>query len=111
MQWIQSQETSTAWRVIEDTDRALLLIPVDGAEPGFVISQSDGEFEILICDPEDIDALGPFDTLAEALENLTYWLSLPARTVALTPESANFRGLSAVVCPASMIAPVAKTGS
>jgi hypothetical protein len=81
-QWIHASigglpGVPNAWRLIEDTDRSLLLIPIGGPEPGFVITATGGEYEVMICAPDDIDELGPFRSLEEALAGITSWLTLP----------------------------------
>ncbi len=68
-----------SWRLIEDTDRALLLIPVGGPEPGFVITPCNGEYEVMVCEPDDVDEIGPFCSLGEALAGIASWLKLPAK--------------------------------
>jgi hypothetical protein len=108
--WIQASAPGSpaSWRLIEDSDRSLLLIPLGGPEPGFVITLCAGEYEVMICEPDDIDELGPFGSLSEALDGITNWLALPSRdlTEDLPPaatDMAHFRPSFALPCPAGQI--------
>ena len=69
------------WHIYRDTDGTILLVPPSDPEPGFAISFVDGEYAVLICDPDDMDELGAFETLEAALAGISHWLDLPARMV------------------------------
>jgi hypothetical protein len=68
------------WHAEVDDDGSIYLILKDVPEPAFAVVPEPDGFEVLICDPEDMDTLGPFDTLAAALAGITKWLSWPSRS-------------------------------
>jgi hypothetical protein len=82
----------TTWRVFEDDDGVVLVIPTyDAREPGFAITITQaGDYIVLVCDPEDVDELGPFNTLKEALAGISYWLALPRRMIEWQQSLPNF---------------------
>jgi hypothetical protein len=66
-----------SWRLMVDDDGTIILVCEDSDEPPFAITACDDGFEALVCDPEDPEELGPFDTLGNALDGISYWLQLP----------------------------------
>jgi hypothetical protein len=69
------------WYSEVDEDGSIYLILKDSPEPAFAIMPEPNGLEVLICDPEDTDTLGPFDSLAEALAGITAWLSWHSRSI------------------------------
>ena len=76
-----SAASPLTWHIYRDTDGTILLVPPFDPEPGFAISFVDSEYVVLICDPDDMDELGTFETLEAALAGISQWLDLPARMV------------------------------
>lgn len=110
-----SATPAISWQVIEDSDHALLLLPVSRPDPGFAIMVCDGEYEVLVCDPEDIEELGPFPTVADALAGISHWLALPAVELSREPEVATtdavFRSAFAVPCPDQALTLIPNAGA
>ncbi len=60
-----------------DDDKTIILVCDDADEPAFAITPSADGYDATVCDPEDTEELGPFDTFEEALDGIWTWLQLP----------------------------------
>lgn len=68
------------WLAEADDDGSIFLVLRDASEPGLAVIPGAEGFEVVICDPDDTDSLGFFDTLSEALAGISDWLRWPLKS-------------------------------